>query len=104
MPYDWSQLQAAHAAVIDEYRSGYLVTIGAYQAPCVESALRASWAAELWGRDNTYRLTVTVMLDAIGGTAPAVRSTVTYRSTTYRILEISQAQLIGSVQLHLGDA
>lgn len=103
MPYDWSELQAAHAAVIDEYRSGYLVTIGAYQALCVQSTLRQAWAAELWGRDNTYRLTLTVMLADIGGTVPAVRSLATYRGTSYRILEIAQ-QLVGSVQLHLGDA
>lgn len=104
MPYDWQQVQDWLADVNDEFASGYLATVGTTQVPVTESVLRASWAAEQWGRDNTYQFSLSMMLADLGGTLPEVRNTITYRGSTYRIIGITQNRLTGQVQLHLGDA
>ena len=102
MPYDWTAVADTTADVLAEYASGYLVTVGTAQVACTESVLRASWAAEQWGRDNTYKMTLTIALSALAS-LPAVRSTVTYRGTSYRIIDIATNNLAGMVQLHLAD-
>jgi len=100
---DWSILAEMTSDAVAVFRSGQRVTIGTALLDCIEGTLRSSWAAEAWGRDNTYRLSLTVRRADLT-TLPAVRSTVTYRGTTYRIIERAENNLAGSVQLHLGDA
>jgi len=103
MSYDWSQARAMAEAAIDAYAAPSPVTIGSAQYPCTQGAMRREAAQERWGRDNTYRLTLTVKR-ALLSAVPTVRTTVTYGGVSYRILDITDNALTGQTQLHLGDA
>lgn len=101
--FDWADIQGMTANVISEYASGELLTVGTAQVACTEGTMRAAMAGEQWGRDNQRTMPVCVAAADLP-TLPAVRSTVTYRSTTYRILDIAENKPAGIVTLYLGDA
>lgn len=103
MPYDYTALQARQAAVIREFASPVRVTIGTAEYPCVESVVNGSAAAERWGRDNAYRRSLLLVLSDLT-TIPAHRSTVTYRGSTYRIIETVRNDVSDTLLIHLADA
>lgn len=101
---NWDTLQQLSERLIDAYAAGVSVTVGSLALRAVESTMDRGQAAARWGANTTYRVSLTIALGKLTAGLPAVRSLVTWRAVSMRIVDLQVNRLAGTVTLHLEDA